>query len=144
MLPDAPWAAYGSAILAFLVVVPAHVIGLHVVAGMERRRPRGHLHFAVLRVEIPFVVRLVAALFAVHVATNLLWGVFVFAVGAVHHFRDAVFFAFENYTSLGLTTVEVDERWRTLAPLISLSGVFCLAWSTALLAALFNHVYSPK
>ena len=29
-----------------------------------------------------------------------------------------------------------------LAPMISLSGVFCLSWSTAVLVSFFGHLYS--
>ena len=37
--------------------------------------------------------------------------------GVVPNYRNALYFSLENYTSLGLTRVNVDDRWRMLAPM---------------------------
>jgi hypothetical protein len=58
------------------------------------------------------------------------------------NYREGVYYSLENYTSLGLTRVDVDDHWRMLAPMISLSGVFCLSWSTAVLVSFLGHLYS--
>ncbi len=67
---------------------------------------------------------------------------FVVAYDVLPRYRDGVFYSLENYTSLGLTRITVDDHWRMLAPMISLSGVFCLSWSTAVLVSFFGHLYS--
>jgi hypothetical protein len=141
MLPASQLGAFGIGISAFIVIVSGHILSLHAVAGMVQRLPRGHLQGAAFIRDALFVLPVLALFVSLHLTTNLLWGVVIEAVGAVRTYRDAVFFSLENYTSLGLTRVQVDEIWRTLAPLISLSGVFCLGWSTAVLITLFSHVY---
>jgi hypothetical protein len=76
--------------------------------------------------------------------TNLAWGMFMYLKGVLPVYRECIFYSLENYTSLGLTRVNVDDQWRMLAPMISLSGVFCLSWSTAVLVSFFGQLYHVK
>ena len=131
-------------VAAFLTIVPVHLVGLHGVATALRRWPSGHLARAPFVREALFVGVVMVLLFALHFLTNMLWGVFVQNFAGVGSYREALFYSFENYTSLGLTRVQVDERWRMLAPMISLSGVFCLGWSTAILINIFGRLYSTS
>jgi hypothetical protein len=144
MLSDAQIDAFLASIAGFMVVVTVHVIVLHGLAALVRRRPVGVLSRQSFAADIAFVLQIVGSLFLISLATNMLWGAFIAMAGVVPNYRNALYFSLENYTSLGLTRVQVDDRWRTLAPMISLSGVFCLAWSTAILVTLFNHVYLRK
>jgi len=79
-----------------------------------------------------------------HMATNFGWGVFMYVAGALSVYRECIFYSLENYTSLGLTRVNVDDHWRMLAPMISLSGVFCLSWSTAVLVSFVGQLYAIR
>lgn len=144
VLNDTQLEAFSYSIAAFLLIVTIHVLMLHVVAAAGRRQAVSSLvRESVLR-EAFFVVQVVVALLLIHLVTNLLWGLFIWLMGVIPTYRNSLFYSLENYTSLGLTRVQVDETWRTLAPLISLSGVFCLGWSTAILVSLFGHVYMTK
>lgn len=144
LLNDTQLEAFCYAIGAFLLIVTIHVLMLHVLAAVGRRKGVGSMVRDSVVGEALFVVQVVVALFLIHLVTNLLWGAFIWFKGVVPTFRNALFYSLENYTSLGLTRVQVDETWRTLAPLISLSGVFCLGWSTAILVSLFGHIYLAK
>jgi hypothetical protein len=144
MLSDPQIQNFTYGIAAFVFIVSAHIILLHGLSALFRLRPVGEFSKGRFAAEIRFVLQVIAGLFAISLATNLMWGGFIAAMGVVPAYRNAVFYALENYTSLGLTRVQVDPQWRTLAPLISLSGVFCLAWSTAILVTVFNHVYALK
>lgn len=144
MLSDRQIEAFGYSIVAFLVIVSVHVLMLHGVAAIARRRPLGSMTGASAFGEAVFVIRVIVSLFSIQLVTNLLWGGFIYAMGVVPAYKNALFYSLENYTSLGLTRVQVDETWRALAPMISLSGVFCLGWSTAILVSVFGHVYTKK
>lgn len=143
-LSDRQIEAFGFSIVAFLVIVSVHVLMLHRVAAIVRRRPPGSMTGASVFGEAAFVVRVIVSLFSIQFVTNVLWGGFIQAMGVVPAYKNALFYSLENYTSLGLTRVQVDETWRALAPLISLSGVFCLGWSTAILASVFGRLYATK
>ncbi|MFO1090039.1 MAG: hypothetical protein U1E46_10750 [Hyphomicrobiales bacterium] len=132
------------AVVAFLVIVPCHLVGLHGVAALIRaHNPKGSMREQGFRAEAGLVLLVMASLFGLHLLTNAAWGGFIAWSGALQGYRQCLFYSLENYTSLGLTRVQVDDTWRALAPLISLSGVFCLGWSTAVLVSVFNHLYSP-
>ncbi len=144
MLTDFQIEAFLESTLAFMGVVTVHVVLLHSLAARVRQGPVGSLTKASYVADIAFVMKLLGSLFAINFVTNAMWGSFIVFMDIVPTFGNALFFSLENYTSLGLTRVQVDERWRTLAPLISLSGVFCLSYSTAILVTVFSHVYMAK
>ncbi len=144
MLPDPQLEAFFEATLAFMGIVTVHVVLLHGIANLARRRPQGSLTRGAYAADIAFVLALIGSLFAINFISNLMWGTFIAFMDIVPTFRNALFYSLENYTSLGLTRVQVDDCWRTLAPLISLSGVFCLSYSTAILVTVFNHVYNAN
>lgn len=144
MLSDAQIESYVVSILAFVAIVSVHIVLLHAVAAVIRLQPPGRLGKLGFPADVVFVLTVIGTLFAISLVTNLLWGAFIDGMGIVQGYRNALFFSLENYTSLGLTRVGVDDRWRTLAPLISLSGIFCLGWTTAILTTVFSHVYMPK
>jgi hypothetical protein len=131
-------------VIAFLVIVSFHLIGLHSgIRLLHRRKPAPNLKMVPFGHMVVHVVGLMAILFGLHLLTNFAWGGFIYGMGILGRYRDCVFFSLENYTSEGLTQVTVPDEWRMLAPMISLSGVFCLAWSTAVLVSVFAQIYSP-
>jgi hypothetical protein len=144
MLTDFQIEAFFESTLAFMGVVTVHVVLLHSLAALVRRGPVGSLAKVSYIADISFILKILGSLFAINFITNGIWGSFIVFMDIVPTFRNTFFFSLENYTSLGLTRVQVDDRWRTLAPLISLSGVFCLSYSTAILVTVFSHVYTAK
>lgn len=137
--------AFVLSICAFLFIVPFNLVGLHWSAHLYHRRAIGDLRRLRFHYTVAFIVVVMLVLFALHLFTNFAWGVFAHLAGALPSFREGVFYSLENYTGLGLTRVQVPDKWRMLAPMISLSGVFCLGWSTALLVSVFGQLYaSPQ
>jgi hypothetical protein len=137
--------SFGLCVLAFVVIVALHLMGLHAAIRMFRKNFQIE-YIKQLRYHQTVLIILTAmmVMFTLHMATNLAWGVFMYGAGALTVYRECIFYSLENYTSLGLTRVNVDDRWRMLAPMISLSGVFCLSWSTAVLVSFFGQLYHIK
>ena len=136
---------FGLCIIAFMIIVALHLMGLHACLREFHSRfrvveiPKLRYHQTIL-----IILSAMMLLFILHLFTNFCWGWFIAQVGATPSFRQGVYYSLENYTSLGLTRVDVGDKWRMLAPMISLSGVFCLSWSTAVLVSFFNQLYSVK
>ena len=143
-MPDPEIGAFTCGIAVCMVIVTVHIVLLHAFSAFLRRRPVGEFSKGRFASELRFVLQVIGGLLGISLVTNLLWGAFLDTAGIVPHFRNALFYALENYTSLGLTRVQVAPEWRTLGPLISLSGVFCLGWSTAILVTVFNHAYAAR
>ena len=137
--------SFGLCIIAFMIIVALHLMGLPFCL-REFRKRFGALEVSKLRYHQTVVIILSAMmlLFILHMLTNLCWGWFISFEGATKNYREGVYYSLENYTSLGLTRVDVADHWRMLAPMISLSGVFCLSWSTAVLVSFFNQLYSER
>ena len=130
--------SFGLCILAFMVIVALHLMSLHFAIRLFRK-------YVVVpnisQLRYHQTVILILSAMILHLLTNFGWGLFMFIAGALPSYRESIFYSLENYTSLGLTRVNVDDRWRMLAPMISLSGVFCLSWSTAVLVSFFGQLY---
>ena len=137
---------FSACVVPFLVIVSFHLVGLHSgIRLIHRYQPSARVKPIPLWRMVVHVVGLMSVLFGLHLLTNFAWGGFIYGTGVLSNYRDSVFFSLENYTSEGLTEVTVDQKWRMLAPMISLSGVFCLAWSTAVLVGVFARFYAlPK
>jgi len=135
--------SFGLCILAFMVIVALHLMSLHFAIRMFRKYvavpdvSKLRYHQTVL-----LILSAMMLLFSLHLLTNFGWGLFIYIAGALPNYREGIFYSLENYTSLGLTRINVDDRWRMLAPMISMSGVFCLSWSTAVLVSFFGRLYS--
>ena len=137
--------SFGLCILAFMVIVALHLMSLHFAIRMFRKYvvvpdiSKLRYHQTVI-----LILSAMMLLFSLHMLTNFGWGLFIYIAGALPNYREGIFYSLENYTSLGLTLVNVDDRWRMLAPMISMSGVFCLSWSTAVLVSFFGQLYHMK
>ena len=137
--------SFGLSVLAFLVIVSFHLVSLHAAARLFRsRRPVTDLRKLGFGHTVLFIVAVMMILFFLHLLTNFAWGLFIWGIGVLPNYRESIFYSLENYTALGLTRVEVADKWRMLAPMISLSGVFCLGWSTAVLVSFFGQLYHMK
>ena len=137
--------SFGLCILAFMVIVASHLMSLHFAIRMFRKYvvvpdiSKLRYHQTVF-----LILSAMMLLFSLHMLTNFAWGLFMYIAGALSSYRESIFYSLENYTSLGLTLVNVDDRWRMLAPMISLSGVFCLSWSTAVLVSFVGQLYAIR
>lgn len=135
--------AFGLSVTAFLVIVSCHLIAMHGAARLAKMRHAvTDLQSLPFHRTVVFILLVMTVLFSLHLLTNLAWALVIWGAGVLPGYRESIFFSLENYTSLGLTRVNVPDHWRMLAPMISLSGVFCLGWSTAMLITLFSHFYS--
>ncbi|MCA3555642.1 hypothetical protein [Aestuariivirga sp.] len=134
--------SFGLCVLAFVAIVALHLVGLHVSIRLFHMKFNvGNIHSLPQHRAMIVILAAMMLLFGLHMMTNFAWGLFMHAAGALPTYREGVYYSLENYTALGLTRVDVDDRWRMLAPMISMSGVFCLSWSTALLVSFFGQIY---
>lgn len=135
--------SFGLCIVAFLVLVTLHLMCLHFcLRQLNMRFPIKDASELRYHEAMFLILTNMLVLFALHMLTNFGWGYFIYLEGAVPNFRQGVYYSLENYTGLGLTRVNVADHWRMLAPMISLSGVFCLSWSTAVLVSFFSRLYA--
>jgi hypothetical protein len=123
-----------------VVIVCLHVIGLQLVSRRLHMRTPRRLHLADAGAGVLVTFQLLVLLISLHGLNMVLWALFTLGIGAFDDFETAMFFNLENYTALGLTRVQIPELWRSIPVYISLTGVFCLAWSTSVLVNVNRHL----
>lgn len=135
-IPDEakPIAALGIGAAILVGVVLFHGAGLHLVLSRQQRGERR------LRLGRP---RLVAAsllfgwsiflMLSLHIAEVAIWGFSLRYLGLVVRASDALFFSANAYTTLGMGAIDLKVPWREIGPIIGISGLFTIAWTTGAL-----------
>jgi hypothetical protein len=61
-------------------------------------------------------------------------------MGLITHAYDALYFCANAYTTLGYGNVDLGTHWRNLSPVVGISGLFTMAWTTsALVGVVSSH-----
>jgi signal transduction histidine kinase len=140
-IPDQfkPLAAVGIGSLILVALVLFHGIGLHrVMVQFKRAEIR-------LRVGRPHLSRAgflfgwsVFLMLFLHILEITIWAVALVALGLVVRASDALYFCANAYTTLGYGAVDLDPHWRNISPIIAISGLFTLAWTTSSLVSIVS------
>ena len=122
----------GASILVFLALF--HGVGLHGILLQQRRGERR------LRLGRPHLIAALSLfglsvflMLDLHLAEILIWAFALKHMGLIVHPYDAVYFCANAYTTLGMGKMDVEEHWRLISPVISISGLFTFAWTTSAL-----------
>ncbi|MFG1374095.1 potassium channel family protein [Xanthobacter oligotrophicus] len=73
-----------------------------------------------------------------HFLEVAVWAVLYGLVGVIQD-KDAYYFAFVNFTTLGYGDILPEHRWRVLAPITAANGMLLFGWSTAVLFAVLSR-----
>jgi hypothetical protein len=135
-IPDEykPMAALGVGSLMLVGLALFHGVGLHIISIQQRRRQRrlrlGRPSLAAGAVLFGWSVFLMLAL---HVVEIMMWAFVIIHIGFVKHASDAIYYCANAYTTLGMGSLDLDKNWRSLSPIIAISGLFTFAWTTSAL-----------
>lgn len=142
--------AIGSLIMVCLVVL--HGAGLYYVLRSNLRAERR------LLVRPPHVLRVmflfawsVFLMMALHVSEIMVWALSLTKLGLIARVHDAIYFCANSYTTLGYGSVALEPGWRSIAPIIAISGLFAFALTTSTLVdvvknqrALIAHIEDKR
>ena len=92
-----------------------------------------------LRVALVMIAA-VTVLMIAHFLEVGVWAGFYGGLDAVPQERDAFYFAFVNYTTLGYGDIIPVERWRLLGPITAMNGVLLFGWSTAVIYDVLRNI----
>ncbi len=88
---------------------------------------------ALLAVTIFFLISL-------HLVETLLWAVPIWALGLIPNPRDSYYYVLESYTTLGEGAVSLPYSWRLVGPMIAMSGIFTIGWTTGILVGIMSDL----
>ena len=142
-IPDGfkPLAAIGIGAVILVVIVLFHGSGLHCMLVLRQRRERR------LRLGRPYIFAAlllfgwsVFFMLALHIAEFAIWAYSLLFMGLITHANDALYFCANAYTTLGYGAVDLGLHWRNLSPIVGISGLFTMAWtSSALVGVVSSH-----
>ena len=124
--------------LMLLIITLIHGAGLNqIVALYQNRAERLRTHNRHPRMaSLLFAGSIVLMLF-LHLTEITIWGVVLYKIKLVESSRDAIYFAANTYTTLGMGPMALPHDWRELSPMIAIAGLFTFAWTTS---EMFNLV----
>ena len=135
-IPDEfkPLAALGVGSLILVALVIFHGISLHKILIHFKRRElrlesgRPHLFGAAFLFGWAIFMML-----TLHVLEIIIWGLALLRLGLIVKPANAFYFCANAYTTLGMGQLDLGVHWRTLGPIIAISGLFTFAWTTSAL-----------
>jgi hypothetical protein len=138
-IPDQfkPLAAIGIGAIILVCLVIFHGISLHKILLHFKRRElrlqatRPHLWGAAFLFGWAIFMML-----ALHMFEIVAWAYALMHLGLIVHPADAIYFCANAYTTMGYGTVDLDQHWRNITPVIAMSGLFTFAWTTSLLVTM--------
>ena len=118
-------------------MAPASTLCSYVRQRWERRLRRERPYIFAVLLLFGWSVFLMLAL---HIAEFAIWAYTLLYMGLIAHAYDALYFCANAYTTLGYGNVDLGVAWRNLSPIVGISGLFTMAWTTsALVGVVSSH-----
>ena len=132
-------AAIGIGSLLLVILVLFHGIGLHgILVRFKRSQVRmqmGRPHLGRAGFLFGWSVFLMLSM---HIVQITAWAFALMWLGLILRPTDAIYFCANAYTTLGYGTVDLDQHWRNISPIIAISGLFSFAWTTSSLVSILT------
>jgi hypothetical protein len=133
-IPDEfkPAAALGIGAVILVCMVLFHGISMHQILVRFKRRElrlqagRPHLWGAAFLFGWAIFMML-----TLHIVEIIAWAWSLMRLGLIVHPADAIYFVANAYTTMGYGTVDLNQLWRNITPVIAISGLFTFAWTTS-------------
>ena len=121
----------------------AHGLGLLALARLLQlellEEKAGHIRPVSLRGLMATLV-VVLGLFGLHGAE--IWGYAILydAIGAVHGFRESLYFSTITYAAIGYDDRAMAESWRLVSAIEGINGILLIGWSTAFFTTRISRI----
>jgi voltage-gated potassium channel len=87
---------------------------------------------------------LVSLLLVLHLVEMTVWAVAYAVANVFSDFETSLYFSMKSYTTVGYGDVLPKESWRLLGPMEAAIGVLMLGWSTAIIVAVVQRIFSIR
>lgn len=132
-------AAIGIGSLLLVILVLFHGLGLHrILVRFKRfqvRMQMGRPHLGRAGFLFSWSVFLMLSL---HILQITAWAFGLMWLGLILRPADAIYFCANAYTTVGYGTVDLEQHWRNITPIIAICGLFSFAWTTSSLVSILS------
>lgn len=126
-----------------LVTTGIHAEGMH--WAMHLNSVCGaHSHLISKRKRIYIVGGVVLLMFLVSVAEVVVWALVYLMLGLIQGAEAALYFSTVTFTTLGYGDIVLSGPWRLLSAFEAANGIIMFGWSTAIVIAVVQRVYTAK
>jgi hypothetical protein len=88
------------------------------------------------------LTRLVGGLLVLHLAEMAIWAAAFRAAGVMPTFESSLCYSLESYTTVGYGVLVSQDSWRLVGPIESAVGILMFGWSTGIIVAAVQRIYS--
>ena len=96
---------------------------------------------------ILILVNTALIVFVLHTLEIVIWaGAYqvLLPVNELASFREAVYFSFVTFTTLGYGDVTLGEGWRLLSGIEALNGILLVGWTTAMIFSVVQNIWRGR
>jgi hypothetical protein len=90
------------------------------------------------------LIRLVSGLLLLHLIEMTAWAAAFRLLHILPDFETSLYFSLKSYTTVGYGDVLPPSTWRLVGPLEAAVGVMMLGWSTGVIVAAVQKIYSSR
>ena len=129
--------------ILILLTTAVHAGGM----SLALRSIRNHATVAGSRLHLSRVFevgRVVLIMYLVAIVEVLIWGAAYIVLGIVEGIEKAIYFSAVTFTTLGYGDVVLDGSRRLLSAIEAVNGIIMFGWSTAIVIAVVQRVYSRQ
>ena len=90
------------------------------------------------------LTRLVSMLLVLHLMEMAVWAVAYFVTGVFDNYETSLYYSLKSYTTVGYGDVLPSTDSRLLGPIEAAVGVLMLGWSTGIIVAAVQRIYSTR
>ena len=133
----------GIGSVMMIVTTAIHATGMAITMRLLERRMRHNIR----RTPLNYLYLVGVSVWLMFLASLLevaAWAETYLLLGAIEGAERALYFSTVTFTTLGYGDVLLDERWRLLGSFEAANGIIMFGWTTAVVVAVVQRVYSTK
>lgn len=88
------------------------------------------------------LIRVVSMLLVLHLVEMAIWAAAFDLAGLFPDFETCLYYSLKSYTTVGYGDVLPEITWRLIGPIEAAVGVLMLGWSTSIIVATVQRIYS--
>ena len=133
----------GIGSVMMIVTTAIHATGMAITMRLLERRMRHNIR----RTRLNYLYLVGVSVWLMFLASLLevaAWAETYLLLGAIEGAERSLYFSTVTFTTLGYGDVLLDERWRLLGSFEAANGIIMFGWTTAVVVAVVQRVYSTK
>jgi len=128
-----------TALAPLIATVAIHAQGMRLARRLFQRFRGDRQGAKLAETSTIVVIGVVAIMLATHFLEIMAWAVFFILADIIPAADAAMYFSISSYSTLGVSGIVLEDRWRGIAGLETMTSMLMFGWSTAVLVSVVNE-----